>query len=282
MNKESLYQQAWFQPFLPFLRQLRHEGTQLYYFPQLWQEEQASRNWLKKQGDIAHSVEWALRQVRKNKGYFSGWALSRSALRSLCGSLLPAASELPRLVEFGSGQSTRFWQFLSIQQPLALISVEHQDEWYQRLKREFKHAPAIDYQLAPLRQISEAEKAELWREPASAHLKFAQMGKPLPLADYPQTRVPLCFYALNYAELFRPNSLDALILDGPNGNGRSLAFALMYPFLKPHAWILIDDFDHYPFLEDLAQLCPFELKHVQIQAGKRWCLLQLQKPEVGV
>jgi len=278
MNRDTLYQQTWFQPFLPPLRQLKRELTSAYFFPQLWQEEQASRHWLQKQGSFARSVEWALRQVRKNQGYFSGWALSRSALRSLTGCLFAKRESLPRLVEFGSGQSTRFWQYLSIQVPLNVISIEHQDEWYQRLKSELKNNPAIAYQLAPLRQISEAEKAELWQDPQTAHLKFAQMGQLLPLEQYPQTRVPLCFYDLDYAAIFEPNSLDALLLDGPNGNGRSLAFALMYPFLTSEAWILVDDFDHYPFLDDLREICPFEIKHIQIQAGKRWCLLQLQKP----
>lgn len=279
MNREKLYQQAWFQPLLPALRLFKRELTSTYYLPQLWQEEQASRNWLQKQGAFSRSVEWALRQVRKNKGYFSGWALARSALRSLTGCLFQDRADLPRLVEFGSGQSTRFWQFLSIQMPLSVISVEHQDDWFQRLKAELKNNPAIAYLQAPLRQISEAEKAELWQDPQMAHLKFTQMGQLLPLEQYPQTRVPLCFYDLDYAATFSPDSLDALLLDGPNGNGRSLAFALMYPFLKANAWILVDDFDHYPFLDDLGKLCPFELKHVQIQAGKRWCLLQLQKPQ---
>lgn len=278
MNRETLYQQGWFRPFLPALRLLRRELTSTYYLPQLWQEEQASRTWLQKQETIARSVEWALRQVRKNKGYFSGWALSRSALRSLTGCLWQGRETLPRLVEFGSGQSTRFWQFLSIQVPLGVISVEHQVAFYQDLKAQLNQNSAIDYLHAPLRQISEAEKAELWADPLTAHLKFSQMGQLLPLEQYPQTRVPLCFYDLDYAATFEPDSLDALLLDGPNGNGRSLAFALMHPFLKPDAWILVDDFDHYyPFLDDLGKLCPFELKHVQIQAGKRWCLLQLQK-----
>jgi hypothetical protein len=59
MNREKLYQQAWFQPLLPALRLFKRELTSTYYLPQLWQEEQASRNWLQKQGAFSRSVEWA-------------------------------------------------------------------------------------------------------------------------------------------------------------------------------------------------------------------------------
>ena len=55
-----------------------------------------------------------------------------------------------------------------------------------------------------------------------------------------------------------PNK-EIMVLDGPNGNGRSLAFALLADRLLIPAWLVVDDYDHYPFLEDLGRLFEFSV-----------------------
>ena len=67
-----------------------------------------------------------------------------------------------------------------------------------------------------------------------------------------------------------------MIVDGPHGNGRSLAFALFFDCLKLYAWILIDDFDHYPFLDDLARIFKFKIVEKKFaNDGKRWALVRI-------
>lgn len=275
MVGKVILQHPLMEPLLPSLRLVRREYESLVRWPQLRAEERASQHWLSGQIDFAPAVERAFRQVRLSGGFFGGWALSRSALRTLVGVLWREGLSCPHLVEFGSGQSTRFWNHLSVDVPFALTSFEHDQLWFEGLQSEIS-SPALSYLSAPLRQLQPAEKKQLWQAPQSAHRDFARLGRPLPLSHYGNTREALCFYDVDYANLFAPASIDAVILDGPNGSGRSLAFALLYPFLKPKAWILLDDFDHYPFLEDLQDLFDFETQHVQIQAGKRWCLVRLQ------
>ncbi|MEZ0373332.1 MAG: hypothetical protein ACAI44_29860 [Candidatus Sericytochromatia bacterium] len=269
-------QQAWLQPWMPRLRLWRRRWDELRHSPALWQEERASRSWAARHFSQADLVEDALRQVERQGGYFGGWALSRSALRTLCACLFTRTR--PLIVEWGSGQSTLFWSFLQPLLPFGFIGIEHDPYWYRQLSQRVALAGDFQYRLAGLKQLSAAEWASLWQAPEQAFRLYPDMGSPVAESEYANTRLANGFYAVDCGELFEPGSIDAIVLDGPNGNGRALAFALLYPFLKPDAWILIDDYDHYPFLEQLGRLYAYSLEHVQIQAGKRWCLVRLQGP----
>lgn len=71
-------------------------------------------------------------------------------------------------------------------------------------------------------------------------------------------------------------SIDAMIVDGPHGNGRSFAYPLFCNALKPDALVLIDDFDHYPFLPDLGRVFHYEELYREAVGNKRWVLVRLQ------
>ena len=47
---------------------------------------------------------------------------------------------------------------------------------------------------------------------------------------------------------------DMVILDGPNGNGRSIAFRHLVDKVRPGTKIIVDDYHHYPFIEDCKKL----------------------------
>ena len=47
-----------------------------------------------------------------------------------------------------------------------------------------------------------------------------------------------------------PDDIDLVMLDGPNGNGRSISFLHLQNKLKDNSFIFIDDYHHYDFLLD--------------------------------
>lgn len=274
---EQIKRQAWIQPWMPRLRVLRREWENLKNLPQLQQEEKASRSWTARLFAGSAQIEAALSEVRQAGGYFGGWALSRSALRTLSACLF-SRRDKPLIVEWGSGQSTLFWAALQKQLPLRFVGIEHDPYWFRHLQARVPSGPDFKYLCYPLKQLSPAEREALWQAPDQADALFQQSGAAVPESENSDTRLPNAFYAVDCSRLFAPSSIDGMVLDGPNGNGRSIAFALLRPYLKPDAWILIDDFDHYDFLADLGRIYDYELKHVQINAGKRWCLVELQPP----
>ena len=66
-----------------------------------------------------------------------------------------------------------------------------------------------------------------------------------------------CFYDMTENDL--PDDIDLVILDGPNGNGRSISFLHLKNKLSNGAYILIDDSDHYDFIERCKQVLDVDL-----------------------
>lgn len=273
MNR--IKQWPWVQPLMPQLRRWRRSWDQLRHAPAYFQEERASKKWSQRQFKQADAVERALNQVQQQGGYFSGWALSRSALRTFC-SVLFDQIEHPSIVEWGSGQSTLFWSALHEDMAFDFVGVEHDPDWFEQLQPQLTKHTGFHYHLCPLKQLSDQERQLLWQQPTDAEQLYSELGALVPESERGNTRLKNAFYDFQPANSFAPASIDGLVLDGPNGSGRDLAFALLYTYLKSEAWILIDDFDHYPFLDGLGNLFHYEVVHIQINAGKRWCLVQLK------
>lgn len=71
------------------------------------------------------------------------------------------------------------------------------------------------------------------------------------------TRAHNCFYDIANCDL--KDYYDICVLDGPFGNGRSVAFLHLRGRMHAGGLILIDDYDHYPFLDDLRRVARCEL-----------------------
>jgi hypothetical protein len=52
---------------------------------------------------------------------------------------------------------------------------------------------------------------------------------------------------------------ELMILDGPNGNGRNFSYLYAKNHLKIGSVILVDDYNHYDFMDRLSLLFEFEL-----------------------
>ncbi len=239
-------------------------------------EEFFSKQMSKKHSQWANHIEDALNNVEKIDGGYRGWALSKSAIRSFCVNLLNYNSA-PYVIELGGGQSTLFWEELinNSNLDLKVITLEHNLKWIDQLKQKIS-LEKIEIHYEPLYQIDNEGKQLMFSNPAEANKVWKSKAVSVPDCEIENTRIHNAFYELDHDYIQDDYSLDGMIVDGPHGDGRSLAFPLFYKYLKPDAWILIDDFDHYTFLEDLSYIYTFDIKMKYTQFGKRWVLLQLK------
>lgn len=204
---------------------------------------------------------------------FGGWALSVNALKAFLGAVERIDS--PRVLEFGSGVST--WvldRYLG--ERLTLDSFEHSAEYAEKIRSRLR-GPKAAVHVQPLRQFSDEEFRRIMSGGISAEL-LRSLGSRLPESRHYDTRVANVFYEMN--DLAGP--YHAMILDGPHGNGRSVAFALAQGLLADPAYVLIDDCNHYDFVYDCGRFFRFNILQGEILPAKRWVLLQVGKRDESI
>ena len=189
-----------------------------------------------------------------------GWGLSVAALAALADVIddLPAV----RAIEFGSGGSTRFLVDYCghADKPLTLDSFDndarygHPDATLARLVQ----CGADDYERMFERgEIDWSAFRRRWRRPKS--------------------RQKRCFYDLSDVAL--AERYDVAVVDGPHGNGRNFAWLLLRGRMSEGACILIDDFNHYDFLERAASQLPLEEVRRVESATDNFVLVRVTAPE---
>lgn len=223
-------------------------------------------------------IEQAFSKVERYGGKFGGWALAKNAIRSFATHVFKTNSA-PHIIELGGGLSTLFWAFFI--QPenvhVKISTFEHHPIWGERIKRAVAHCKAIEIHCSNLRQINDQEWNTIFTFPEKAKTIWPLMGTFVAQSEYENTRIRNTFYDIQPQAFPLSASIDGLIVDGPHGNGRSLAFPLFFDCLKPNALILIDDFDHYPFLDDLARIFKFKIVEKKFtNDGKRWILVRVE------
>ncbi len=244
---------------------------------ELASEDIKSRSRLRRHCRYHPNIEEAIRLFESDGGTLGGFSLTRGSIRYFTQevSLLGAS---PKIIECGGGQSTLFWRkLIGCGVPLQLTTIEHSAEYAEKIRQNTRDCEAIQLVQVPLHQITTNDVNLMYSEPNRALEILHERGQLLPEADASKPNVNNAFYALPLSALPAPESLDGLILDGPNGDGRSLAFPIFATSLKPNAIILIDDYDHFPFLQRLGQVFNFTIlkKGVFSFSLKRWVLVQL-------
>lgn len=168
----------------------------------------------------------------------TGWGLSVEAFKALS----DAMDTLPNIsaIEFGSGVSTEF-----LMDYAADAEKELQFDSFDNDKK-YKHPKAV---LSYLVECKDKDYEEMFRQ------KEINWGAFKKRFWRPKTRQKNCFY--NVKDYPLKENYNLAIVDGPHGNGRNIAYLLLKDKMQS-GFILIDDFNHYDFVERASNLFNLE------------------------
>lgn len=189
--------------------------------------------------------------------------------------------KLQKVFEFGSGYSTVFLtKFIQeVKANTQIESFEHQVGFSDRLLTTLSRInnKVANLHTTELVQFSDEDFEALFDDKTNAQQSLAEKTTPVPLSRYRETRLRNVFYQYDFSQI--PNqSVDLIILDGPNGNGRSIAFPLMKHKLKSPSWILIDDYLDHPYLSDLEKVFNFEVVKESQLDDNEYILVKIMEP----
>lgn len=217
-------------------------------------------------------AELAIKEFKRQKGAFGSFALAESSVRCFLYYLLPQKNADLHICEFGGGQSTIFWGVLTKYVDLTVTTYEHDPDWAQHLTEHVDNK-RIRINLCELMQIDEARRREMFSSPEQSMEIWRGGSSKIDTEQYKNPTLSNGFY--NIANDQFPNQrIDAIVLDGPHGNGRSMCFPLFYDHIENGTMVLLDDYHHYPFLEDLGKLYEYEVIEKRI-SNKGWVVLKI-------
>ncbi|MFA5886515.1 MAG: hypothetical protein WC863_01900 [Patescibacteria group bacterium] len=208
---------------------------------------------------------------------FDGWALTKSSLRYFCGEFFKAPAHTS-IFELGSGASTIFWKNLMEGNDLGIkvVSLEHDVDWHRKVTADLGETRQASVCLSELRCLRQDKRDLIFGNPDQAEANFYQNSDTVRADVAKTTQIDNFFYDIR-ALGSSLSKIDGLIVDGPHGGGRSLAFPLLYKFIHAGTVILIDDFDDYPFLSDLSRIFKFKIVKQSIPglSLKRWIIVKI-------
>jgi len=158
--------------------------------------------------------------------------------------------DVQKVVEFGSGSSTGF--LLSCRHTydleFSLDSFDHSTEYC------FKSPSSHDNFNLMIRDLVQYTDEEYLEILNSSNIPT---GSLFSKENYGDWRAKNVFYAIEEGDL--ANCYDLVVLDGPNGNGRSVAFRYLVDRVRTGTKIVIDDYHHYPFVESCKKILNVKL-----------------------
>lgn len=205
---------------------------------------------------------------------WNGWALERAGIVWLAKLILEQG--IRRIVEFGAGYSTvALTEFLRQvhAKDTHMDSFEHVPEFVERIRIFLPEETRANLHCIKLLQVEDAVFEGLFDAPDPCG-DFIASACLVPAERYLETRLRNLFYGFDF-RTWPPASVDLMILDGPNGNGRSLAFPFLKKTMRLPGWVLVDDYRHHPYLNYLQRVF---VGHVvqQVDAGhKNYALVKL-------
>lgn len=165
-----------------------------------------------------------------DKYSYNGWGLSKNALIEL--NKLIHTYKLKNVLEFGSGQSTYFLNEVGIN----YTSFDDNEKYSSKVKNVI---------IRPLVQLND----DVFNDIITNKINYLEICESYEDTNITHTRQKNCFYKLKPNDIL--DKFDLVIIDGPHGNGRSISFNVIKSILEKNAFIFIDDYTHYPFVEHL-------------------------------
>lgn len=170
---------------------------------------------------------------------YTGWELAPECLVKVQQLLVDKQITKLDIVEFGSGKSTE------------VISKFKQENDLPGVFDTFDADPQYAHPLAKIHKIRSYD------------------GRPVEFGnDY-------SFYDLVDAD-FSSYQYDLVLLDGHHGHGRSAAWMYLQGRLSSGCLVVIDDFDHYPLVEDFLKEFPRSREICKYwEPTKRWVIYEI-------
>jgi hypothetical protein len=143
------------------------------------------------------------------------------------------------ILEFGSGTSTRFFVDYIEENNLKNVYITSFEN-DMRYSTNVKH-PQLDLKLRKLITCDDSSYVEMFNLKQYNQYRFSD------LTVEPTARQKNCFYDIKKNDI--PDVVNFMLLDGPGGNGRNIAFLHTLGKLQKDSIVFIDDYSHYDFLE---------------------------------
>ena len=173
-----------------------------------------------------------------------GWGLSKLAFQKLSEvmDILIEESNSLTILEFGSGVSTQFLiDKITMNNWLNIASITSfdNDEEYMYKVRDKNAKKILKIYNKELQQCTDEDYKEMFQ--SKKYISKYMIDKSSPI----HTRQKNCFYNICSNDLKKNYNL--VILDGPHGNGRNIAFLRFKNNITLPCYVLIDDITHYDF-----------------------------------
>jgi len=188
-----------------------------------------------------------------------GWGLSIEGFKDLYDIITTHDKERLNILEFGSGYSTRFLVDLAAT-GVKNFDVESYDDSEHWCYKPEKQHDFLDLKIRNLLECTDRAFVGMFMGRQYDPSKMVARTRP------PHTRQKNCFYNIMESEGdLTKDVYDLVILDGPNGNGRSIAFLHLLDKVVPGSFIYVDDYDHHPYPKCLELLFDVEIhKHRKV------------------
>ncbi|MCK9416549.1 hypothetical protein M0Q97_07830 [Candidatus Dojkabacteria bacterium] len=174
--------------------------------------------------------------VDLNKYKNNGWGLSKKCFDDIIMIINTIKSKPINVVEFGSGISTEFFiDLIKDGYDLNIISFDDNLEFACKIKH-----PNLKLNVTDLIECNDNDFIVQFQNRKYDKNFFINKTTPV------ETRQKNTFYEINN-EL--PNEINLMVVDGPHGNGRSIAFLHGINKLKSGSYVVIDDYNHYDFVD---------------------------------
>jgi len=173
-----------------------------------------------------------------------GWGLSRKCFGNILTILNPIRTNKINVLEFGSGMSTEFFvDLISEGYDLNIVSYDNDIEYCTKIEH-----PKLKLYISELIECYDSDFISQFQN------KKYNRGFYFNKISEVNTRQSNTFYDVKENDL--PEIIDLMIVDGPHGNGRSIAFLHGLNHLTVDSHIVIDDYNHYDFVDKFKILYP--------------------------
>jgi hypothetical protein len=179
-----------------------------------------------------------------------GWGLSKPQLQQLLNLIEAIDKPVINVVEFGSGKSTEFLSNINLNllKTVKITSFDDNEDYAYR-----GNSNNVDLKIRNLLECSDSDYNKMFE--SKSFIPSVMVKKESPLSSRQKNN----FYEILDGDL--KGVYDLMILDGPNGNGRNIAFLHMKKHLSVDSLILIDDYTHYDFMEKLSLFFEYKVIH---------------------